>query len=66
LRQQVEQQYGWSVQRIKVDDGCYEIRGLDRKGNAIEASYSPASLRLRKLEIHFKRRRRCRDYLTAP
>jgi hypothetical protein len=43
LRQQVQQQYGWSVQRIKVDDGCYEIRGLDRKGNAIEASYSPAS-----------------------
>ena len=49
LRQQVEQQYGWSVQRIKVDDGCYELRGTDRKGNAIEASYAPASLRLRKL-----------------
>lgn len=54
LRQQVEQQYGWSVQRIKVDDGCYEFKGLDRKGNAIEASYSPASLRLRALEIRFR------------
>ena len=30
LRQQVERQYGWSVQRIKVDDGCYELKGLDR------------------------------------
>jgi len=54
LRHLVEQQYGWSVQRIKVDDGCYELKGLDRKGNAIEASYSPASLRLRALEIHFR------------
>jgi hypothetical protein len=42
------------VQRIKVDDGCYEIRGLDRKGNAIEASYHRLLLHLRKLEIRFK------------
>lgn len=25
LRLQVEQRYGWTVQRIKVDDGCYKI-----------------------------------------
>ena len=66
LRQQVQQQFGWSVQRIKVDDGCYEIRGLDRKGNAIEASYSPASLHLRKLEIRFKDDGDAGDYLTRP
>ena len=66
LRQQVQQQFGWSVQRIKVDDGCYEIRGLDRKGNAIEASYSPASLHLRKLEIRFKDDGDAGDYLTHP
>ena len=66
LRQQVEQQYGWSVQRIKVDDGCYELKGLDRKGNAIEASYSPASLRLRTLEIHFRDDGDARDYLGSP
>ena len=66
LRQQVEQQYGWSVQRIKVDDGCYELRGTDRKGNAIEASYAPASLRLRKLEIHFGDNGDARDYLNRP
>lgn len=66
LRQQVEQQYGWSVQRIKVDDGCYELKGTDRKGNAIEASYAPASLRLRKLEIHFGVNGDARDYLNRP
>ncbi|MHC8299161.1 PepSY domain-containing protein [Pseudomonas sp. ZS1P83] len=65
LRQQVEQQYGWSVRRIKVDDGCYELKGLDRKGNTIEASYSPASLRLRTLEIHF-RDNGAREYLGSP
>lgn len=66
LRQQVEQQYGWSVQRVKVDDGCYELKGTDRKGNAIEASYAPASLRLHKLEIHFGANGDARDYLNRP
>lgn len=66
LRQRVEQQYGWSVQRIKVDDGCYELKGLDRKGNTIQASYSPASLRLRTLEIHFQDNDDAREYLGSP
>lgn len=52
LRQQLEQR-GWTVQRIKVDDGCYEVRGTDRLGNRVKAKYAPASLRIRKLEIEF-------------
>lgn len=52
LRQVVEQR-GWTLQRIKVDDGCYEIRALDRKGNKIKAKYAPASLRMRSLAIEF-------------
>ncbi len=52
LRQQLEQR-GWTVQRIKVDDGCYEVRGVDRLGNKFKAKYAPASLRIRKLEIDF-------------
>jgi hypothetical protein len=66
LRQQVEQHYGWSVQRIKVDDGCYELKGLDRSGNAIEASYSPGTLHLRKLEIRFRDDGDASDYLARP
>ncbi|MDN6180885.1 MAG: PepSY domain-containing protein [Halomonas subglaciescola] len=52
LRQQLEDK-GWEVRRIKVDDGCYEIKGFDQHGNKIKAEYSPASLRLRKLKIKF-------------
>lgn len=54
LRLQVEQRYGWTVQRIKVDDGCYKLKGLDRQGNVVEARYAPASLHLRKLEVYFR------------
>ncbi|MBK7013568.1 MAG: PepSY domain-containing protein [Xanthomonadales bacterium] len=46
LRQQLEQ-HGWTAQRIKVDDGCYEVRGIDKIGNAFKAKYAPASLRIR-------------------
>jgi len=62
LRQQVEQQ-GWTVQRIKVDDGCYEVRGTDRRGNKIKAKYAPDSLRIRKLEIDFGPGGDASDYL---
>lgn len=62
LRQQLEQR-GWTVQRIKVDDGCYEVRGIDRRGNKFKAKYSPASLHIRKLEIDFTDRGEASDYL---
>ncbi|MGV8922985.1 MAG: PepSY domain-containing protein [Thermomonas sp.] len=62
LRQQLEQQ-GWTVQRIKVDDGCYEARGIDKIGNAFKAKYAPASLRIRKLEITFDQNGNAADYL---
>jgi hypothetical protein len=53
LRQKLEAK-GWEVRRIKVDDGCYEVKGFDQHGNKVEADYTPASLRLRKLEIEFE------------
>lgn len=62
LRQQLEQR-GWTVQRIKVDDGCYEVRGTDRLGNKFKAEYAPDSLRIRKLEIEFGRGGEASDYL---
>lgn len=52
LRHEVEQR-GWTVQRIKVDDGCYQVRATDRKGNRVKAKYSPASLTIRSLEVEF-------------
>ncbi|MGB8713020.1 MAG: PepSY domain-containing protein [Onishia taeanensis] len=50
LRQALKAE-GWKVRRIRIDDGCYEVRGFDQHGNRVEAKYSPASLRLRELEI---------------
>ena len=60
---QVFEQSGWTVQRIKVDDGCYEVRGVDRRGNRIKAKYSPASLRIRSLEVEFGPNGDASDYL---
>jgi hypothetical protein len=65
LRQQVEQE-GWTVRRIKVDDGCYEVRGQDRQGNKLRASYAPASLQLRELEIKFRSDADTSGYLKNP
>lgn len=50
LRKQIEQQ-GWQVHLIKVDDGCYEVRGIDAKGNRFKAKYAPDSLNILKMEI---------------
>lgn len=61
LRQEVERR-GWTVQRIKVDDGCYEVRGIDRMGNKVKAKYAPASLRIRSLEVDFGRTGDATDY----
>lgn len=62
LRREFEQ-HGRTAQRIKVDDGCYEVRGVDRRGNKITAKYSPASLRIRSLEVDFGPTGDASDYL---
>lgn len=49
LRQHLEAD-GWTVYRIKVDDGCYEVKGRDNKGNQVEASYAPSSLELKEMD----------------
>ena len=62
LRQRLEQR-GWTVQRIKVNEGCYEVRGIDQNGNAFKAEYAPVSLRIRKLEVKFDQNGDAADYL---
>ena len=41
---------GWTVRRIKIDDGCYEIKGRDSDGQEIEATVHPATLEIISLE----------------
>ncbi|MFT6914673.1 MAG: hypothetical protein ACJAWL_000969 [Motiliproteus sp.] len=62
LRQKMHDR-GWDVKRIKVDDGCYEVRGYDRRGHRVEAKFSPASLRIVELEIKFNDSDDASDYL---
>jgi hypothetical protein len=40
---------GWTVTRIKIDDGCYEIRGTDEGGRPFKAKIDPATLEIVKL-----------------
>lgn len=41
---------GWTVRRIKIDDGCYEIIGRDAKGRPIEVTVHPETLEVIELE----------------
>ena len=41
---------GWTVRRIKIDDGCYEIKGTDQAGKRIEVTIHPATLEVIHLE----------------
>lgn len=41
---------GWTVRRIKIDDGCYEIKGRDAAGRQIEVTVDPATLEVIELE----------------
>ncbi len=42
---------GWTVRRIKIDDGCYEIDGRDAQGRAIEAKVHPRTLQIVEFEF---------------
>ena len=58
---------GWQVQRLKIDDGCYEIHGRDAQGRAFKAKLDPQTLRVVKMKLrnddgnHERERTRSRD-----
>ncbi|ACM34861.1 PepSY domain-containing protein [[Acidovorax] ebreus] len=59
---------GWQVQRIKIDDGCYEVRGRDAQGRSFKAKLDPQTLRVVKMKLrgdddegHERERERRRD-----
>ena len=45
------EELGWVVHRIRIDDGCYQVRALDDQGRRVEATYALASLTLLEFEI---------------
>ncbi len=48
--QQMAEDQGWTVRRIKTDDGCYEIKGRDASGREIEVKVDPATLAIVEFE----------------
>ena len=49
VRQMAAQQ-GWQIQRLKIDDGCYEIRGTDAQGRSFKAKIDPENLKVVKMK----------------
>lgn len=43
LRQKLETE-GWKIDRIKIDNGCYEVYGTDGKGQRAETYFNPKTL----------------------
>ena len=42
--------HGWTVRRIKIDDGCYEIYARDADGAELEIRVDPATLAILEVE----------------
>lgn len=48
------QRLGINADRLKIDDGCYEIRGRDADGNTVELKLEPGNLAVVSLEVEFR------------
>lgn len=42
---------GWTVRRVRIDDGCYEIIGVNAEGVDIEARLNPGDFTIIQLEL---------------
>jgi hypothetical protein len=42
---------GWTLRRIRIDDGCFEVTGRDSQGRAIEVKLNPATLAVVEMEF---------------
>lgn len=43
---------GWTLRRIKIEDGCYEVYGTDSQGRRFEAEINPVTLDIIEIEDH--------------
>jgi hypothetical protein len=34
----------WTIKKVKIDNGCYEVYGIDDKGQKVEVYFNPKSL----------------------
>lgn len=54
---QMAAQRGWQIQRLKIDDGCYEVRGRDAEGREFKAKVDPETLQVVKIKQRERQRR---------
>ncbi|MBP7659705.1 MAG: PepSY domain-containing protein [Burkholderiaceae bacterium] len=45
---------GLTTERLRIDDGCYEVRGRDGDGNRISVTLDPATLVVLELDVRFR------------
>lgn len=60
---ELAQRNSWQIDRVKIDDGCYEIIGRDADGRPFKAKVDPASLQV--LGVKHGRHERERDRLRG-
>ena len=44
--QALAERNGWKLERLKIDDGCYEIKGRDAEGRPFKAKVDPATMQV--------------------
>lgn len=60
------QQKGWRVDKLKADDGCYEIKGHDADGKRFKAKLDPVTLDVVRMKREGERKRDHDDHGRAP
>lgn len=58
---ELAQRHGWQIDKLKVDDGCYEIKGRDAEGRRFKAKIDPATLEIVRIKRERKEGERDRD-----
>lgn len=48
---------GWQIDKLKIDDGCYEIKGRDVDGRRFKAKLDPATLKVLRMRREHERTR---------
>ncbi|MGM9490298.1 PepSY domain-containing protein [Ideonella sp. YS5] len=59
--QALAERNGWHLDRLKIDDGCYEVVGRDAEGRRFKAKIDPASLQVIGLKREHGERLRQRE-----
>ncbi|VTU38416.1 hypothetical protein RA8CHR_05972 [Variovorax sp. RA8] len=53
---------GWHIDKLKIDDGCYEIKGRDADDRRFKAKLDPATLEVVRMKHEHRERERERRH----